>query len=309
MSLTKTFKNRFNMRYILSLLLVMGLVATSIAQDDDFFLNDPDEQQETVDESTIFEEEDLSVYYDDIVDRRLMADSRVIEYEPLSEHDVMWQRRIWRVIDTREKINQPFRNEDRPFFTILQEMAMEGQITVFRDEKFKEAMDTDDLTAMLNRIDTTLIYDPETYEEQITITENPLDPATIQRYRVREVWFFDKKTSTVKVRILGIAPIQDKFDENTGEFLYEIPMFWAYYPKARYHLAKEQVVSDFNDVSRMSWYDLLELRAFGSYIYAESNSLGLRLKDLYPDSEYDRLLASEKIKQELFAWEHDLWSF
>ena len=140
------------MRYILSLLLVMGLVATSIAQDDDFFLNDPDEQQETVDESTIFEEEDLSVYYDDIVDRRLMADSRVIEYEPLSEHDVMWQRRIWRVIDTREKINQPFRNEDRPFFTILQEMAMEGQITVFRDEKFKEAMDTDDLTAMLNRI-------------------------------------------------------------------------------------------------------------------------------------------------------------
>ena len=123
------------------------------------------------------------------------------------------------------------------------------------------------------------------------------------------MWFFDKKTSTVKVRILGIAPIQDKFDENTGEFLYEIPMFWAYYPKARYHLAKEQVVSDFNDVSRMSWYDLLELRAFGSYIYAESNSLGLRLKDLYPDSEYDRLLASEKIKQELFAWEHDLWSF
>ena len=69
------------------------------------------------------------------------------------------------------------------------------------------------------------------------------------------------------------------------------------------------MVSDFNDVSRMSWYDLLELRAFGSYIYAESNSLGLRLKDLYPDSEYDRLLASEKIKQELFAWEHDLWSF
>ena len=272
-------------------------------------MNDPDEQQETIDESTIFEEEDLSTYFDDIVDRNLMADSRVIEYEPLSEHDVMWQRRIWRVIDTREKINQPFRNEDRAFFTILQDMAMDGEITVFKDEKFKEPMDADDLTSILNRIDTVLVYDPETYEEQITITENPLDPASIQRYRVKEVWFFDKKTSTVKVRILGIAPIQDRFDENTGEFLYEAPLFWAYYPKARYGLAKERVVSDFNDVSLVSWYDLFELRFFGSYVYAESNSLGLRLKDLYPDSEYDRLLASEKIKQELFAWEHDLWSF
>ena len=297
------------MRYILSLLLVLGLVAVSFAQDDDFFLNDPDEQQETIDESTIFEEEDLSTYFDDIVDRNLMADSRVIEYEPLSEHDVMWQRRIWRVIDTREKINQPFRNEDRAFFTILQDMAMEGEITVFKDEKFKEPMDADDLTSILNRIDTVLVYDPETYEEQITITENPLDPASIQRYRVKEVWFFDKKTSTVKVRILGIAPIQDRFDDTTGEFLYEAPLFWAYYPKARYGLAKERVVSDFNDVSLVSWYDLFELRFFGSYVYAESNSLGLRLKDLYPDSEYDRLLASEKIKQELFAWEHDLWSF
>jgi len=37
------------MRYILSLLLVLGLVAVSFAQDDDFFLNDPDEQQETID--------------------------------------------------------------------------------------------------------------------------------------------------------------------------------------------------------------------------------------------------------------------
>ena len=228
------------MRYILSLLLVLGLVAVSFAQDDDFFLNDPDEQQETIDESTIFEEEDLSTYFDDIVDRNLMADSRVIEYEPLSEHDVMWQRRIWRVIDTREKINQPFRNEDRAFFTILQDMAMEGEITVFKDEKFKEPMDADDLTSILNRIDTVLVYDPETYEEQITITENPLDPASIQRYRVKEVWFFDKKTSTVKVRILGIAPIQDRFDDTTGEFLYEAPLFWAYYPKARYGLAKNE---------------------------------------------------------------------
>ncbi len=297
------------MKYILSLLIVLSLIVTSVAQDDDFFLNDPEETTETLNEATIFEADDLSAYYDDIVPRKLMNESRVIEYEPLSEHDVMWQRRIWRVIDIREKMNQSFRNDERPFFNILKEMAESGDIRVFRDEKFKEPMDNDDLAAMMNRIDTAVVYDPETYEEQIKITENPLDPASIQRYRLKEVWFFDKKTSTVKVRILGIAPIQDKYDENTGEFLYEIPMFWVYYPKARNYLAKERVITDFNDVTPMSWYDLFELRFFGSYIYAQSNSLGLRLKDMYPDSEYDRLLASEKIKQELFNWEHDLWTY
>lgn len=287
-----------------------SLITAINGQDDDFFLNDPDENEGAADEATIFNDaDDLSTYYDDIVPRELMQESRVIEYEPLRESDVMWQRRIWRVVDTREKMNMGFRNADRPFFTILKDLAESGDIKVFRDEKFKEPLDNDDLSAMMNRIDTAVVYDPETYEEKIVITENPLDPEDVKRYRVKEVWFFDKKTSQVKVRILGIAPILDKFDENTGEFLYEIPMFWAYYPKARRFLAKERVVSDFNDVAPMSWYDLFELRFFASYIYAQSNSLGQRLKDQFPDSEYDRLLASEKIKQELFNWEHDLWTY
>ncbi len=299
------------MKYLFSYLFIACLTISMQAQEDDFFLNDPDEDTQSATESTIFSEEgeDLSVYYDDVVDRTLMTEGRVIDYEPIREIDVMWQRRIWRVIDTREKLNMGFRNADRPLFSIFKEMAESGDIKVFRDEKFKEPLDNDDLAAMMNRIDTTVVYDPDTYEEQIKITENPLDPASIQRYRVKEVWFFDKESSQVKVRILGIAPIQDKFDENTGEFLYEIPMFWVYYPKARTYLAKERVVNDFNEVAPMSWYDLFEMRFFASYIYAQSNSLGMRLQDLYPDDEYARLLESQKIKQELFNWEHDLWTY
>ena len=62
----------------------------------------------------------------------------------------------------------------------------------------------------------------------------------------------------------------------------------------------------------MTWQELLETRFFASYIIKESNPLDLRIKDMYPDDERDgitRLLESERIKNELFNFEHDLWEY
>jgi len=58
----------------------------------------------------------------------------------------------------------------------------------------------------------------------------------------------------------------------------------------------------------MSWYDLFESRFFSSYIYKASNSLDAPLKNIYDDG-LDALLESEKIKAELFNFEHDLWEY
>ena len=299
------------MKYLFFLLICSALSTSMMAQEDDFFLRDEDEQDETqILESSEFQADDgLDGYYDDIVPRTLVEQSRVLPYEPLRELDVMWQRRIWRIVDTREKMNLGFRHPDKPLFHIFKDLAENADIRVFRDEKFKEPLAQEDLQGILNKVDTSVVYDPVTYEEQIKITNSPINPEDIKRYRIKEVWYFDKKTSQVKVRILGIAPIKDEFDENTGEFKYELPLFWVYYPKATQFLAQERVFNDFNDIAPMSWYDLFESRFFSSYIYKQSNSLGLRLKDIYPESDYDVLLESDKIKRELFNWEHDLWTY
>ena len=86
---------------------------------------------------------------------------------------------------------------------------------------------------------------------------------------MKEVWFFDEESSTLQVRILGIAPLIDKTDEN-GNFLYEKPMFWVYYPQAREILARERVFNIGNDASAITWEDLMEMRYFSSYIFKES---------------------------------------
>jgi hypothetical protein len=171
------------MRYFLSVLFIASIVSTNvIAQDDDFFLRSDDTAEEEIKESSEFPET-TSGYIDDILNKTLLEQGRVLDYEPLREIDVLWEKRIWRMIDTREKMNQPFRNYDRPFFTILQDLAESGDIKVFADEKFKEPLGMDNLISMTNRIDTTTTYDPETYEEKIVITNSPLDPSQIARYR------------------------------------------------------------------------------------------------------------------------------
>lgn len=302
-----------NTSKILFSLLLLTFTLSLTAQDEtepseDFFLKSEEKANNGVNESSILFSDDDG-YVDDLFARTLVEDNRILDYAPLQETDIPWQRRIWRVIDTREKMNQPFKNEERPLFSILRDMAENGDVKVFTDEKFKEPIGIDDLAKLLNRIDTSVVYDPETYEEQVSITESPVNPDDIKRYRVKEVWYFDKKHSEMKSRILGIAPIKDEFDDETGLFKYSRPLFWVYYPKARKFLAKERVPNDFNEMTPMSWYQLFEDRFFASYIVQASNSLGLRLQDIHPDSEYDRLLESELIKQELFNWEHDLWTY
>ena len=248
------------------------------------------------------------IFVDDVVKKNLIVDNRVLPYEHVREADVVWQKKIWRVLDTREKMNLGFMNPLRPFLTIITDAATSGEITLFRTDDFDSPMTQEEFNKIVVRIDTSVIFDPDTYKEEIKITRSELNYEDVKRYRIKEVWYFDKETSTMKVRILGIAPIRDVYDDNTGIFKYELPLFWVYYPQLREILAKEQVVNDKNDAAPMTWFDLFEARLFSSYIYKESNTLDLRLIDQYADG-VDRLLESEKIKMELFNFEHDLWTY
>lgn len=245
---------------------------------------------------------------DDIVEKRMTLDHRVLPYSHVRESDIFWEKRIWRVIDVREKMNKPFSYPERPFFSIIMDAAINGEITVYstEDDKFTAPLTPQEVASKGASIDTIITFDPETYEEQIQIVTNDLNPDDVKRYRIKEIWFFDKESSTLQVRILGIAPIIDVTDDN-GNWLYEQPVFWVYYPDAREMLAKERVFNYGNDAAPMTWEDLMEMRFFASYIYKESNVHDRRLQDYL--SGVDLLLESEKIRQTIFNFESDLWSF
>jgi gliding motility associated protien GldN len=245
---------------------------------------------------------------DGIYEENLISSRPPLQYDHIREADVFWEKRIWRVIDVREKMNQAFIYPELPFINILLEAAQESRITIYSaiDDKFSTPLNENEAKTMGVSIDTTVVYDPLTFKPKTVITKNILNWEDIKRFRIKEVWFFDEETSTMQVRILGIAPLREVYDDQ-GNFKYEQPMFWTYYPELRKILAGKEVFNPLNDAARMSWEDILEMRYFSSYIYKESNIHDRRLQDYL--SGVDILLEADKIKNEVLNFEHDLWSY
>jgi gliding motility associated protien GldN len=262
------------------------------------------------DDNPLMQDGEFEPPLNDVVETKSVKERRVLAYENLREADIMWKRRIWRMIDVREKINLPFVNPQRPLITILLEAAQAGDLRVFDPiggDNFSMLMEGKTLTDLAGGIDTVMVTDPETYEQVPVYEERLFDPTSVLRYRVQEMWFFDKESSTMKVRILGIAPMIQESTENAGRMI-ERPMFWVYYPEARQLLANETAFAYGNDAANRSWEDVFETRYFNSYITKASNVLDQRI-DRPERSGREQLLESEKIKQEIFNYEQDLWSY
>jgi gliding motility associated protien GldN len=235
----------------------------------------------------------------------------VIPYDYIREADVFWAKRIWRTIDVREKMNLPFKYPQQPLIQILHTAAKNGELTVYDNsvvdaDQFKQVLSVEDVKKIGSRTDTVMQINPITLEEEQVIQKNELTWDKIVKYKVKEDWFFDEETSTMMVRIIGIAPIMEDFDAS-GNYRGDMTMYWIYYPDLRPILAKYEVFNPKNDAVRMSWEDIFEARLFESYIYKESNVHDRNIQEYA--TGVDALLESDRVKQGLFEFEHDLWNY
>jgi len=244
---------------------------------------------------------------------------KVVPYTPLREADVMWSKRIWREIDLREKINLPLYypteeiNDRKSLFDVIRHAILtEGSITAYHpgalldDDQFKVPLLPSEVSSMFSTIDTSYTEDLETGEYVPVIQEIALESREILRYKIKEDWFFDKQKSVLEVRIIGLAPMKEIRGED-GEVRGYAEMFWLYFPECRYVFANWDVFNRANDASRMTFEDLFWKRMFSSYIIKEANVFDRRINQEY--TGINALLESEKIKDDIFKIEHDLWHF
>ncbi len=241
-------------------------------------------------------------------DRKIKDERRPIPYDHIRESDVFWAKRIWRVIDLREKMNLPFVYPKQPFVNILIDAAYSKEIQFYEpvDDEFTTPMSVADLKDILEHVDTITLIDVIDGTPYREVVREPFNYENVKKIRIKEDWIFDDEKSTMIVRIIGISPIMEKYDEN-GNYQGELPLFWAYYPDLRYILANYEAFNPQNDRHRYSWENIFEMRMFSSYIYKESNVHDRRIQDYA--TGIDALLESERIRREIWEKEHNLWSY
>jgi gliding motility associated protien GldN len=250
------------------------------------------------------------IYYDNDLE-----DARPIPLPAVRKADIMWSKRIWREIDFRQKMNQPFyypvipHNNWRNFITVVMDALKEGSITAYdvtggTDEFLVPLTYQEIVSRQVDTVHRTLTRPYPPYDQYDTVIYSEFDPSKVTRIRIKEDWYFDKKRSQMLVRIIGVCPVMIK-TRNDEEF--SEPLFWIYFPEARPVLAKAEVFNRFNDAARRSYDEVFIKRIFSSYIYKEENVYDRRI------SEYaqglDALLEAEKIKQELLDFEQSLWEY
>lgn len=244
---------------------------------------------------------------------------QVIPYPHLREADVMWAKRIWQVIDLREKMNHPLYYplepiEDRKcLFDVIRHAALvEGSITAYGlgptndDDEFRYPLSHAALDSLMNPVSESSYIDPDTEEEVFETKANPITADKITQYKLKEDWIFDRQRSERYVRIIGILPMMEEYNDDGSKRGYR-ELFWVYYPYARYTFVNYDVLNPKNGAQRITFEDLFQKRLFSSYVVEEENVYNRSI--LAYARGVDALLESDRIKTKLFETEHDLWSY
>jgi len=254
---------------------------------------------------------------DGVYDKVHTDSRRVVPPASLREADVMWSRRIWRTIDLREKMNQFFYYPQEPtngrknLITIMMDAILKDKVVAAYDpmyDDFKVKLTLGEVAGIgADTIQKTQQRPFPPYEDFDTTIIKTLDVTTIKKFKVKEDWFFDKQRSVLEVRIIGICPVRERLDPQTGEFRGYSDMFWIYFPELRRVIANEEIYNRFNNIAQQITYDdVFMKRLFASYIHKEDNVYDRRIED-YLKNGLEALLESEDIKDKIRNFEHDLW--
>ncbi len=258
---------------------------------------------------------------DEAVETTVLKERTPLPYEHLRADDAVYRHKIWREIDTREKLNAPFNysadedNGNQRFISILLKAIQDSAVTVFSniDDRFTTPMTKAEVAKIIGGEEIEVPIYNENGEQTGTKKMRPeINLDSFYKFRVKEEVIFDKESSRLFWRILGIAPVKDVIT-SMGVNLGATEMFWVYYPDMRPVFAGYEVYNGKNFGARMSWEELFESRMFYGRIIKSTidNPRDMFIKNFKGLSENGllQLFEGENIKEKIFNYEQDLWSY
>ena len=250
-----------------------------------------------------------------------------LPYGYVDDRDILWSKTTWEIIDLDERVNFPLYypidtnnigSERRSLYDVLVKNIKNGTISeVYADSYFSEKRTLRDIEGSLVYSDTTDFgieqfnavgrVDPE-YVRKFT-----LDAGDIEEWRIRGVWYLDKRQGELRYRLLAICPVANEarskaFPDDDVDA--KVELFWVWYPGAREVLHKAKAFNRKNTSQPISFDHLLNSRRFNAVIFKDDNVQGDRgVADYINDNSLMQLLESDRIKDQIRNIEIDLWNY
>lgn len=251
-----------------------------------------------------------------------------LKYGYVDDRDILWSKTVWEVIDLDERVNFPLYyptdtidigKDRRSLYDVLLKNIKNGKIKdVYADSYFTDKRKFSDLSSTLQKVDTTdygyeQINAGEALSPEYVMKRN-LAAEHIEEYRIKGMWYFDKRQGELKYRLLGIAPVAPDVnfidDESMDPGDVNVELFWVWYPDARQILHEAKVFNQRNSAQPISFDMLLNARRFNGVIYREDNVHGDRkVNDYVTDNALFQLLEAGRIQEVIRDREQDMWAY
>ena len=247
-----------------------------------------------------------------------------LEYGYVDDRDILYSKMVWEKIVLDERVNFPLYypidtnnigSNRRSLYDVLMKNIKNGRIkNIYDDSYFNGKRTLKDIEFALVKTDTTeLGIEQLNAGEELSaeyIDRREITAADIKEYRIKGLWYFDKRQAELKYRLLAIAPVAPDVNFIDSDQPDLVPLFWIFFPDAREVLHEAKAFNNQNSSMPFSFDHLLNSRRFQSYIYKEENTQGDRaINEYVADNALMQLLESERIKDRIRDFELDMWTY
>ena len=227
-----------------------------------------------------------------------------------------WVRNILRELDLTKEKNAPLyypvqeTNGMKNLFTTMFQLLSEGKIKVYGYQADYESFEDDNILPFKAMLDKFNIY----YDEipagggrpaSYAVNASDIPSREVNRFYVKEAWYFDQNNSVYDVKTLAICPIALLMMES-GEELSNA-MFWVKYEDIRPYIVNSRIMtSSINNAKIYTIDDFFRRRMYDGEIIQTENLLNLPLAILFETDE-ELFAEQQRIEDQLKTFNDSLW--